>query len=76
VRHAGGENGTARLRFRNPYRSSGEASTQLPAGETATLDVPLPPEAARARVHIYYKLQPWALDKEAHWSYAEDIVLH
>ena len=67
--------GTARLRFRNPYRSSGDPSTQLPAGETAILDVPLPPEAARARVDIHYKLQPWATDEEAHWSYGEDIVV-
>ncbi|MDG2148941.1 MAG: multiheme c-type cytochrome [Planctomycetota bacterium] len=76
VRHAGGENGAARLRFRNPYRSSGEANTQLPAGKTATLEVPLPAEAARARIHLFYKLKPWAPDEEAHWSYDEDILLH
>ncbi len=75
VRHPGGETGTARLRFRNPYRSSGDPSTQLPAGETAVLDVPLAPEAARARVDVFYKLQPWIPDTEAHWSTGEDVVL-
>ncbi len=75
VRHPGGESGTARLRFRNPYRSSGEASTQLPAGETASLDLPLPEQAARARIEVFYKLQPWLSDLEAHWSHGMDVLL-
>lgn len=74
-RHPGGETGTARLRFRNPYRSSGDPSTQLPAGETAVLDIPIPPEAARARVDVFYKLEPWLSDASAHWSHGEDVVL-
>jgi hypothetical protein len=67
-RHPGGETGSARLRFRNPYRSSGNPSTQLPAGQTATLDVPLGDAARRAIVELYYKLEPWVDDTEAHWS--------
>jgi hypothetical protein len=74
-RHPGGERGTARLRFRNPYRASGDPNTQLPAGETASLLVPLPPEAARARLELHYKLQPWVDDNQAHWSLREEIDL-
>ena len=74
-RHPGGETGTARLRFRNPYRSSGNPSTQLPAGTSRTLEVPLPPEAERARIELFYKLQPWIFDSEAHWSLREDVEL-
>lgn len=74
-RHPGGETGSARLRFRNPYRSSGQPSTQLPAGETARLDVPLDPSARRALVELFYKLEPWVPDQEAHWSERIEVEL-
>ena len=67
-RHPGGETGTARLRFRNPYRSSGKSSTQIPAAETARLDVPLGPAAKRALIELFYKLEPWIGDEQAAWS--------
>ncbi len=67
--------GTARRRFRNPYRSSGNPSTQLPAGESSRLEVPLPSSARRARIELLYKLQPFITDGEAHWSLTEDVVL-
>lgn len=74
-RDAGGERGTARLRFRNPYRSSGLPSTQLPAGESATLVVPVPATAVRARIELVYKLSPWVPDSAAHWTHAVDVDL-
>jgi len=74
-RHPGGERGTARLRFRNPYRASGDPSTQLPAGQTGSLLVPLPPEAASARIELLYKLQPWIDDSLAHWSLEQQVDL-
>lgn len=67
--------GTARMRFRNPYRSSGRPSTQLPAGETATLSVPLPTGARRAVIELLYKLQPFVADEESHWSQRLEVDL-
>lgn len=74
-REPGCEAGTARLRFRNPYRSAGKPNAQLPAGETATLVVPVPEEAARARVELLYKLEPFVGDGDSHWRTAEDVAL-
>ncbi|MHC5210116.1 MAG: multiheme c-type cytochrome [Planctomycetota bacterium] len=74
-REPGCEAGTARLRFRNPYRSAGKPSSQLPAGETATLSVEVPENAVRARVELLYRLQPFVTDAEAHWSLTEDVAL-
>ncbi len=76
VREPGCETGTARRRFRNPYRASGDPNTQLPAGEKAVLDVPLPDDAVRAVVELYYKLSPWVPDKEAFWTQRLEIALH
>ncbi|GJM20109.1 MAG: hypothetical protein DHS20C15_00240 [Planctomycetota bacterium] len=73
-RHPGGETGTARQRFRNPYRSSGNPSTQLPAGETAELRVPVE-GAVSAEVEVYYKLQPWIPDSEAAWKLRQVLDL-
>lgn len=74
-REPGCESGTARRRFRNPYRASGQPSTQLPAGQSSELRVPLPPAARRARVELVYKLQPWIPDREAHWTHALEVEL-
>lgn len=74
-REPGCETGTARLRFRNPYRASGQPSTQVPAGTAAELRVALPPEARRATVELFYKLQPWVPDREAHWTWREALDL-
>jgi hypothetical protein len=67
--------GTARSRFRNPYRSSGRPSTQIPAGESFTLAVPLVPGARRATIELFYKLQPFVVDEESHWSHRIDVDL-
>jgi len=74
-REPGCDTGTARRRFRNPYRASGDPNTQLPAGESAVLDVPLPDGAVRAVVELFYKLSPWAPDKEALWTQRQEIAL-
>ncbi len=66
--------GTARLRFRNPYRSSGKTSTQIPAGESRELAVPIG-AARRARIALHYKLEPFIPDGEAHWSHTVDVDL-
>jgi hypothetical protein len=75
TRDPGCENGTARARFRNPYRASGLATTQLPAGKTFDLHVPLPDGASRAVVDLVYKLEPWIPDREAHWALQQEIPL-
>jgi hypothetical protein len=67
--------GTARRRFRNPYRSAGRPSTQLPAGESAELVVALPPEARTAWVDVLYKLQPFSADDQAHWRERTEVTL-
>jgi len=74
-RDPGSERGTARRRFRNPYRSSGKPNTQLPAGETAVLRVPLNAEATRARIELVYKLEPWVADDLAHWTHTVEVEL-
>ncbi|MBL8842599.1 MAG: hypothetical protein JNL90_13850 [Planctomycetes bacterium] len=71
----GRERGTARRRFRNPYREEterltnkeqfGRENTQLIAGETVAFEVPFDPAAvARARIELIYKLTPIQLDDE------------
>jgi len=76
TREPGCEPGTARRRFRNPYRSTGDPNTQLPAGASATVEIaPAPPEATRATAALYYKLTPFTPDAEAHWSEQLDFEL-
>ena len=71
----GRERGTARRRFRNPYREEterltnqerfGRENTQIVAGETLTLAVPFDPAVvASARIELIYKLTPIQLDDE------------
>ncbi|MCB9899453.1 MAG: hypothetical protein H6825_15710 [Planctomycetes bacterium] len=74
-RFPGGETGTARLRFRNPYRSSGDPTTQIPAGESRTLTLPVPETARKAVIEVFYKLQPWIPDSEARWSERQEFEL-
>ncbi|MFO0982383.1 MAG: multiheme c-type cytochrome [Planctomycetota bacterium] len=65
LREAGQEPGTRRTRFRNPYRTeSGKVDTQIRAGETGTLEVPLPAGVKLARVELIYKLTPYLADTE------------
>jgi len=75
VRFPGGEKGTARLRFRNPYRSSGESSTQIPAGEQRQLVVPFSASARSATVELLYKLEPWIPDTAAFWNQTIEVDL-
>lgn len=74
-RFPGGETGTARLRFRNPYRSSGAPNSQLPAGEQRSLVVPFAAGARTATIELLYKLEPWIGDGEAHWSEIVEVDL-
>ncbi len=74
-REIGCEAGTARRRFRNPYRASGDPNTQLPAGESSELHVAIPPEARRARIALHYKMTPFVADDLAHWSEVREIAL-
>ncbi len=71
----GRERGTARRRFRNPYREEserllnreqfGRENTQIVAGETLTFDVPFDSAAVnQARVELIYKLTPIQNDDE------------
>jgi nitrate/TMAO reductase-like tetraheme cytochrome c subunit len=75
ARPYGRDRGTARRRFRNPYREEterldnkekwGRENTQILAGETLSLEVPFEPgTVAEARVELIYKLTPIQLDDE------------
>jgi nitrate/TMAO reductase-like tetraheme cytochrome c subunit len=75
ARPYGRERGTARRRFRNPYREEteritnretyGRENTQILSGETLSLEVPFDPSAVdRARVELIYKLTPIQKDDE------------
>ncbi|MBU0755152.1 MAG: cytochrome c family protein [Planctomycetes bacterium] len=75
-REFGQEPGTHRMRFRNPYRTeTGKIDTQIPAGETRELTVPVPEAAARARIQVIYKLKPFMNDDEGHELVSEEISL-
>ena len=74
-RPVGRERGTARRRFRNPYRQEteqflneelyGRRNTQIRAGETIVFDVPFDPgRVAHARVELIFKLTPLQTDAE------------
>ncbi len=71
----GRERGTARRRFRNPYREEverltnkeqfGRENTQIISGESVLFEVPFDPAAvARARIELIYKLTPIQNDDE------------
>jgi len=64
---AGENGGTARLRFRNPYRDeSGKVDTQIPAGESRELRVAIDqPGASTADIRLLYKRTPFIDDEEA-----------
>lgn len=75
ARPYGRERGTARRRFRNPYREEterldnqekwGRENTQILAGETLALEVPYESgTVSEARVELIYKLTPIELDDE------------
>jgi hypothetical protein len=75
-REPGSEAGTARQRLRNPYRSTGDPNTQLPAGSSSTIEVPqVPAEATHATAALYYKLTPFTPDEKAHWSESLEFEL-
>jgi len=75
TRGPGQHRGTARMRLRNPYRSSGDPNTQIPAGESRTLTVALPDDARRAAYELVYKLSPWVPDEQAHWTELWELEL-
>lgn len=64
---AGQTGGAARLRFRNPYRSEEDLkNTQIPSGETRTLELELDPETVHsASILLLYKRSPYVPDGEA-----------
>lgn len=75
-RDYGQEPGTYRLRFRNPYRSEyGKTSTQIPSGQEARLEAPLPAQASRATVRLLYKLTPFIKDDEAIEVYSKELEI-
>jgi hypothetical protein len=65
----GERGGTARLRFRNPYRDeSGKSDTQIPAGEAREIALLLEGDlrdAAGAEILLLYKRTPFLTDPEA-----------
>ncbi len=51
-------------RARQPYRDEPGENTQLPAGETKTVRVPIPEGAERARVRLWYRRTPFVGDDD------------
>jgi hypothetical protein len=61
-------------RFRNPYRDEAEPinpgnasgeNTQLPAGATKTVQVPIPPDAIAVEARLWYRPTPFSGDADA-----------
>lgn len=50
-------------RGRQPYRDEPGENTQLPAGQTATVRVPIPDGAVSAEARLWYRLQPYIGDE-------------
>jgi nitrate/TMAO reductase-like tetraheme cytochrome c subunit len=83
----GRERGTARRRFRNPYREEterltnlaryGRENTQITAGETVEFVVPFDPAVVTgARIELIYKLTPIQLDDEGVRVHDATVELH
>ncbi len=51
-------------RLRQPYRDEVGEDTQLPAGETVTIPVPIPPGSERATARLWYRLTPYIGDDD------------
>jgi hypothetical protein len=64
---------TRAWRFRQPYRNEPGENTQLPAGATKEVRVPIPPGSIRAEVRFVYKLTPQT--KDADGTLLEERVL-
>jgi len=81
----GQEDGTYRLRFRNPYRTEyGKKNSQIPSGSQALLEAAVPLDAGDdVRIQLLYKLTPFTTDEEAikildwktKWSVSGEINL-
>lgn len=53
------------FRFRQPYRDEPGEDTQLPAGQTKALTVPIPAGAKLAQARLWYRLTPFVSDEDA-----------
>ncbi len=51
-------------RFRQPYRDEPGENTQLLAGATKELRIPIPDGAASAELRVWYRLKPFAKDDD------------
>ncbi|MFQ5503708.1 MAG: multiheme c-type cytochrome [Planctomycetota bacterium] len=51
-------------RFRSPYRDEPGEDTQLPAGETVRVPLPIPDGAVRAQARLWYRLTPYVDDAD------------
>lgn len=85
-REPGQEPGTARRRFRNPYRGAverldnleryGRENTQILAGETIVFEVPYRKEdIGSARIEVIYKLTPLVPDAEGTRVFEQELEL-
>lgn len=71
-------------RFRMPYRDEMEPinpgnapgeNTQLPAGETKAVRVPIPEGTSRIEVRLWYRLQPFAVDGDKYSTVLEETTV-
>lgn len=51
-------------RFRQPYRDEPEPDTQLPAGQTHAVRVPLPDDAVKVEARLWYRRTPFVGDDD------------
>ncbi len=74
---AGEQGGTARMRFRNPYREEyGKVNTEIPSGETRSVTVPFTRGAATdAEIRLIYKRTPLVLDAEGAVVFSSKVKL-
>lgn len=63
---------TQAWRGRQPYLDEPGVNTQLPAGQTATVRVPIPDGAVRGEARLWYRLAPYIGDDDPRSSLLEE----
>ena len=73
--HPATEAFTRAYRFRQPYRDEAGEDTQLPAGETVEVSVPIPAGATAVQARLWYRLYPFATDAESTLLFEREVPL-
>ena len=69
------EEWTRAWRFRQPYRDEPGENTQLPAGETKSIEIDIPADAIAVEARVWYRLTPFVLDDSPMSTLLEERTL-